>query len=250
MTFVPGSFPYLANSVKMMIEEGCEKIACNYAYEPTYTAEDARLLFYEVKKLADWIIDNHKDVVITMLDNMIGRSNGDDKNFCGGTGNMLAFAPDGKAYPCIRYAPVSIGQEKAANICLGDCREGLYKTEHQQAVKASLDAITMSSQSPGKCLSCPVASGCGWCSGLNYELFGTANKRHTGICLVHKARVLATCYYYTRRYLELGDVLPKRINLPLEEAYDLIGNDAVKELCLLEMNAAMKYLTETGGMTQ
>lgn len=40
MTFVPGSFRYIADSIKMMLDEGCTDIACNYAYEPVYTPAD------------------------------------------------------------------------------------------------------------------------------------------------------------------------------------------------------------------
>lgn len=32
----------------------------------------------------------------------------------------MAFDPDGNAYPCIRYSPISIGKEKANKIIIGD----------------------------------------------------------------------------------------------------------------------------------
>lgn len=49
MTFVPGSFQYIADSIKMMLDEGCVEIACNYAYEPVYTPEDGRTLYEQMQ---------------------------------------------------------------------------------------------------------------------------------------------------------------------------------------------------------
>lgn len=234
MTFIPSSFQYIFDSIKLMLNEGCEQIHCNCAFEPTYTITDAAMLYKQLCKTADYVIDHGLDVYISILDETAGMPVLDDQNFCGGTGAMLSFAPDGKAYPCIRYAPISIGKEKAKSVCLGDCYHGLYITEHQQKLKAELDAITKSSQSPQKCLDCAVASGCGWCSGYNYECFGTANKRSTNICLAHKARVLACCYYYNKRHLTIGDCLPKHIYLPFEEAVQLIGELDALQLFHLE----------------
>ena len=150
---------------------------------------------------------------------------------------MLSFAPDGKAYPCVRYAPISVGAALAEPMCLGDCYTGLYTTEKQRETKAMLDAITRTSQSPEKCLSCPVATGCGWCSGYNYESCGTPNCRNTNICLAHKARCLAVCYYVNKCSLIIGDTKPKKIYLPREEAVQLIGEDATAALWALAEEA-------------
>ena len=76
------------------------------------------------------------DVVVTILDSLLGGKAKDDKNFCGGTGAMLSFAPDGSAYPCIRYAPISIGVEKAKKVRFGSVYDGLYVTDEQKRVKA------------------------------------------------------------------------------------------------------------------
>lgn len=123
----------------------------------------------------------------------------------------------------------------------------MYVTDEQIKTKELLDSITLTSQSTDECINCPVASGCGWCSGYNYELFGTPNKRATHICLAHKARVLASCYYYNRRYLQMGDCEPKAIYLPRSEAIDLVGESAANELWALQEQAAEKFEKEKGG---
>lgn len=244
MTFVPGSFRYIADSLIMMLKEGCTEIACNYAYEPEYTPEDGRALYEQLKKVSDYIIGHCLDATITILDSLLGGPEKDDKNYCGGTGAMLSFAPDGSAYPCIRYAPISIGAEKAGRVCLGNIHDGLYKTAQQQQVKKDLDSITRTSQSPQKCLDCPVSAGCGWCSGWNYELYGTANRRATSICWAHKARVLASSYYFNRRYLSIGDCLPVCDRLSDDDALRILPMADLSELRNIERKALEKFAEE------
>lgn len=244
MTFVPGSFRYISGSLIMMLKEGCTEIACNYAYEPEYTPEDGRALYEQLKKVSDYIIGHCLDVTITILDSLLGGPEKDDKNYCGGTGAMLSFAPDGSAYPCIRYAPISIGAEKAGRVCLGNIHDGLYKTAQQQRVKKDLDSITRTSQSPQKCLDCPVSAGCGWCSGWNYELYGTANRRATSICWAHKARVLASSYYFNRRYLSIGDCLPVCDRLSDDDALRILPMADLSELRNIERKALEKFAEE------
>ena len=153
---------------------------------------------------------------------------------------MLSFAVDGKAYPCIRYMPISIGDKKASKICIGDCFHGIYKTDEEKKIKEDFDKITRKSQSPEKCMSCPISTGCGWCSGYNYELYGTANKRSINICWSHKGRVLASCYYYSKRHIKIGDVDAKKINLPYEEAVEILGKEEADYLFNLEKQAFNK----------
>ena len=248
MTFVPDSVKYIYPSVKMMVNEGCKIIHCNFAYEPVYTREDASNIYFALKDLSNWLIENKSDVYITMLNDDTGHpmSPSDNNNYCGGTGAMLSFAPDGKAYPCIRYAPISVGKEKAAPMCLGNCFDGLYKTKHQQDTKTMLDAITRESQSAKECFECPVAMGCGGCSGYNYECFGTPNHRSTNICYAHKGRVLASYYYANKRYIELGDVEPRPIYMPYDEVVGIIGVEAATELFELQKMAIAKL--QKGGV--
>ena len=51
MTFVPNSFSYIYPSIKMMVEQGCKEIHCNYAHEPEYTEADAAALYWELKRV-------------------------------------------------------------------------------------------------------------------------------------------------------------------------------------------------------
>ena len=240
MTFTPGSIQYMVDSVKMMINNGCDDVLCNFAYEPEYTKSDANNIYMELSRLADWLIENNKNVYVSILDDRLGNRVDlvdDNTNYCGGTGNMLAFSSDGKAYPCVRYMPISIGTEKASKICIGDCFHGIYNTKEAKAIRSELNSITYTSQSTKDCINCPISEGCGWCSGYNYELYGTANKRFTGICYAHKARVLSACYYYNKRAIILNDYEPIHVNLPYYEVIDILGKEEADNLFALEKEA-------------
>ena len=238
MTFVPESFKYIYDSIKYMMSLNLDVLYCNYAYEPYYTEHDASVLFDQLVKVADYAISVKYDREISILDPTIGTSSAidDNNNYCGGNGNTLCFGTDGKAYPCLRYAPVSLGEEKAEKMCVGDFY-GIYNTKHSVEIKDYLDLITYKSQSPDKCLTCPVATGCGWCTANNYDMLGDTNKRVTNICWAHKARVLVCCYYYNKRFLKLKDVLPKQVNLPEEDALQIISKEEWDVLKKLEQEA-------------
>ena len=156
----------------------------------------------------------------------------------------------GELYMCLglgnEHAPISIGEEKSKKVRFGSVYDGLYVTDAQRQAKAELDAITLTSQSSQECLECPVSAGCGWCSGLNYEMYGTANKRFTGICWAHKARVLASAYYHNRRYLEIGDCLPIKAALPEADAQKILPLQEYDEFLLIERKALAKFADAAG----
>ena len=69
MTFVPQSFPYIADSIKFLISESIQDIFCNYAYEPYYNQKDAEEFYYQMKEVSDYLFDNNlKDIYISCLD--------------------------------------------------------------------------------------------------------------------------------------------------------------------------------------
>ena len=145
MTFVPSSFPMMAEAILFMLDQHPDFIAANYAYEPVYTAGDATVLYHQLQIVSDHLINNRLDLHVSIIDSNIGYpvDKADDKNYCGGSGAMLAFDPDGKAYPCLRYCPISIGKEKASKICIGDAM-GIYNTPSSIKIGDYLDSVTLS----------------------------------------------------------------------------------------------------------
>lgn len=113
---------------------------------------------------------------------------------------------------------------------IGNIDDGIGKIKEHKARCDELNCITRLSQSPKECLECPVSVGCAWCSGYNYQIFGTPNKRATFICDMHKARVMAN-YYYQNSILKKNNIneripflLPKEDALRIisQEEYDLL----------------------------
>ena len=152
----------------------------------------------------------------------------DNTNWCGGDGAMLAFDPNGIAYPCLRYMPSSLGNDQLPFI-IGD-DEGIYKTSYQRKVKEELNAITRRSQSTDECFYCPIGTGCAWCSAWNFQLYGSVNKRCTRICPTHKARALANVYYWNKKYIQDGVKKHKELYLPKEECLKIISAEEYNNL--------------------
>lgn len=225
MTLSPDNINFVFPALVNLWENDYNFIYCNCIYEKGWTIEHAKILYYELKKVADYLLDNHleriKGTSILNLD-LSQQKNISDKNFCGGDGNMLAVDYKGDLYPCLRYMESSIGQSQLPYI-IGNVNDGIGYNQQTKDMIAGLD-VTYKSQSPQECIDCPVSSECGWCSALNYQEFGTINKRTTYTCLMHKARVLANYYYQNK----MGGNYPFLINK--QDAIDIIGEDETNYL--------------------
>ena len=225
MTLSPDNINFVFPALVNLWENDYNFIYCNCVYEKGWTIEHARILYNELKKVADYLLDNHleriKGTSILNLD-LSQQKNISDKNFCGGDGNMLAVDYKGDLYPCLRYMESSIGQNQPPYI-IGNVNDGIGYNQQTKDMIAGLD-VTYESQSPQECIDCPVSSECGWCSALNYQEFGTINKRTTYTCLMHKARVLANYYYQNK----MGGNYPFLINK--QDAIDIIGENETNYL--------------------
>ena len=225
MTLSPDNINFVFPALVNLWENDYNFIYCNCIYEKGWLLLHAKILYYELKKVAVYLLNNHleriKGTSILNLD-LSQQKNISDKNFCGGDGNMLAVDYKGDLYPCLRYMESSIGQNQSPYI-IGNINDGIGYNQQTKDMIAGLD-VTYKSQSPQECIDCPVSSECGWCSALNYQEFGTINKRTTYTCLMHKARVLANYYYQNK----MGGNYPFLINK--QDAIDIIGEDETNYL--------------------
>lgn len=225
MTLSPNNINFVFPALVNLWENEYNFIYCNCIYEKGWTIEHAKILYYELKKVADYLLNNHlervKGTSILNLD-LSQQKNISDKNYCGGDGNMLAVDYKGDLYPCLRYMESSIGQSQSPYI-IGNVNDGIGYNQQTKDMIVGLD-VTYRSQSQQECLDCPVSSECGWCSALNYQEFGTINKRTTYTCLMHKARVLANYYYQNK----MSGNYPFLINK--QDAIDIIGEDETNYL--------------------
>ena len=225
VTIAPENLHNLNKIVKFFVDEGMEEINANTVFEEEWTEEQAQEFYRELKKMADYLLSLDHEVYVGLFRDELFNpmSEEENSNFCGGTGAMLSFDPDGIAYPCIRYMPSSLGDD-APPITIGTV-DGIFETEEDKETKRCLDCITRRSQSTDECWNCPIASGCAWCSRWNYQLYGTPDKRCTRICPMHKARSLANVYYWNKYYHKNNMDKHFEMHLPKEEALKFISED-------------------------
>lgn len=225
VTIAPENLHNLNKIVKFFVDEGMEEINANTVFEAEWTEEQAQEFYRELKKMADYLLSLDHEVYVGLFRDELFKpmSEEENSNFCGGTGAMLSFDPDGIAYPCIRYMPSSLGDD-VPPITIGTV-DGIFETEEDKETKRCLDCITRRSQSTDECWNCPIAAGCAWCSGWNYQLYGTPDKRCTRICPMHKARSLANVYYWNKYYRKNNMDKHFEMHLPKEEALKFISED-------------------------
>ena len=81
---------------------------------------------------------------------------------------MIAFDYNGNIYPCLRYMNSSLNNNQKALIVGNICHDLCFNEEEQNNFNLVTN-ITRRSQSTDECFYCPIAKGCAWCSGYNYE---------------------------------------------------------------------------------
>ena len=237
ITIAPANVEFTSEAIQSIIENGYDDIAINCVFEEGWTKEHATILYYELKKIADYMIEN--DLVethtVTMFeeDSFMPLEETDNQNWCGGTGAMIAVDWKGDIYPCLRYMESSLGGSQPPMI-IGNVKDGFMKKQCEKDCVACLQSITRRSQSTDECFYCPIAKGCAWCSAYNYQVFGTANKRATFICIMHKARALANVYFWNKWYHKTGQNKIFENNMPEEWALKIIDKNELN--CLNKLS--------------
>ena len=237
-TIAPGNVHLFAEAVRhLVLEEGVETLNCNCVYEEGWTLEHARELYRQLKQTSDMLRESGTDTYVSILDWEAGEPlpETDTQNWCGGDGRMLAFDVDGTVLPCMRYSSISIDNRPSFRI--GDVECGIARRADDRERLEVLKGITRQSQSEQKCLDCPIASGCAWCTAYNYERTGTPNKRVTYICNMHQARVLAQCYHHNMLHRKDPAHAPKAMHIPEDWAVEIVGREEYRRLVELAQEA-------------
>jgi uncharacterized protein len=234
VTMAPENLRYLCEATIHLFSLGYLFLHCNVVFEDVWKTEHAKLLYSELKELADIILDRelYKNHNTSMFSESIGMPipPEENDNWCGGTGNMMAIGTDGICYPCLRYMEYSFANKESKPMIIGNIYDGIADAGESK-VRQCLKCITRRTQSTDECFNCPVARGCAWCSAYNYDCFGTPDKRTTFHCSMHKARVLANVYFWNSLYHKLD--LEKRFafHMPDQWALEIIDGE---ELDLLK----------------
>lgn len=237
MTLAPENIEYTYEAVKNLIENDYNDIYLNCVYEEGWTLNHAKILYKQLKLIADYLLENNlwDKIALSIFDEryFMPKNEEDMKNWCGGAGDMLAIDYKGDLYPCIRFMESSLGT-KTKPIIIGNVNTGIMSNKHECDNVSCLQCITRRSQSTDECFYCPIAEGCSWCTAYNYQVFGTPDARATFICTMHKARALANAYYWNKIYRIAEPTKRFRIWIPENWALEIIDEDEWNFLKWLE----------------
>jgi radical SAM peptide maturase (CXXX-repeat target family) len=202
-TFSSDDLKYLKDSIISLWNKGITEVASNVIFEDVWKEKDDLLLEEQLIELADYVIENHlfDKYTCTFFDENIGGFYDEEykrRTWCG-AGKMLAVGPNGNIYPCIRYKDYSLN--KHSEWLFGTVDNGI----DMERVRPFMAALNMY-QSDDECLNCEVAVGCAFCQGFNYDEaeVPTNFSRAKYICKMHKARVRANDYYFSKLYNLFG----------------------------------------------
>lgn len=238
MTLAPSNIKYTFDAIKNIVDLGYKELHLNCVYEEGWTNADALVLYEQLKKVADYLIedrDKFDNIYFSIFDEHYFRPKSvtSNENWCGGTGSMISCDYKGDIYPCIRYMESSLG-DSIKPVKIGNVDTGIMKTPEDIETVRAMRAVTRRSQSTDKCFYCPIAEGCSWCSAYNYQTFGTVNKRATFICPMHIARALANAYLWNKANREFYPDRRFKIYVPEAWALEIISKDEWDMLKSLE----------------
>ena len=162
VTISPENLELMEDIFDFFLSKGCKSIHANPVFEHKWTIEEAQLYYCILIRLAERLLQT-EGAESTLFSENRGRPllSTDTWNWCGGTSAMLAFDPEGKAYPCLRYMSSSLGTDREP-IIIGNT-DGIYNTPETKAIYDDMQKVTRQSQSTQECIDCPIAAGCAWC---------------------------------------------------------------------------------------
>lgn len=241
MTLAPGNISHLCESVIDFINHDMKSINVNCVFEEGWNPSTAQIEYYQLKQLADYIIDNNLENIFISIFRERQEDKNDinmDSNSCGGSGSMLSIRPNGQFYPCIRYMPTSVGND-VRDLCLGSVQSGMTGRSEGSDILEEMDRNTRRGQTNDICFNCPIGNSCAACSALGQTVFGNFAKKTTFHCIQVIAEALANVYYWNRLLLKHPeyDVDVRVNNVPDKWAKMIISQDELDELKLLECAA-------------
>ena len=224
-TFASDDLPYLKESIIHLWNLGLTKVPANVVFEDVWKEGDDAILEQQLRELADYALEHDlwQTHVCHFFSDLAGSPLAPEqlgRNWCGAGHHMLAVDHQGKIYPCVRFMDYSLNNRKS--IVFGDVYEGIDPDRMRPFA-----ALDIPSQSPAECLECEVAGHCAWCQGYNYDMAETDTiyQRATFICKMHKARVRANDYYFSRLARLKNERQPRRHDRTL---FFILADDSVR----------------------
>ena len=248
MTMAPSNITYVFEAVKNLIELKYDEIYLNCVYEKGWEPKHATELYNQFKQVTDYMIDEgyFENTYLSYFDDggFHPMGENENQNWCGGTGSMIAVDYKGDIYPCLRYMESSIGDE-IEPLVIGNVENGFMYDKKTKDTVNDLRNITRRTQSTDECYYCPIAQMCSWCSAYNYQEFGTANKRATYICIMHKGRTLSNIYYWNKGFKKYAPWFKFASWIPKQYALEIISEEEYNMLLSL-----IKFTDEDKALTK
>lgn len=237
ITVVPDNLHLLVDAIKNFIDIGFTRIVCNSVFEKDVWTDEACGEYYQqLVLLADYLIDNGfaDNIVFSQFnkDRYIPEDPKDLCNRCGGNGEMLNLGVDGYIHNCYRYNRSSLGDNQEP-LYIGHVDRGIGITDKDKANIALMKSCNRRAMSDDECFNCPIAKGCDYCNGYNYELYGTPCKRTKFHCHVHVAEALANNYFFNKQHHMLGDTEREELLVPEDMAITIISKSEYDKLIKL-----------------
>lgn len=240
LTISPDNVQYFYDSILSMIDSGITILQFGLTSEEGWTVEHARVYYQQLKKVADYIIDNDlfDKLVIPQFVEPIRRSDSED-NWCSANINKsLSMDPDGNLFTCIRFMQSSLSSRKPLSI--GTVHDGIGQTEDALNNIQCIQCLNRRKVSNDKCYYCPISNNCMWCCAYSYEKYGDLTKRATFVCQMNIALSLINNYFLNRfaeKQQQNGNDeyafnrLP--LNCPYDWAVDIIGDEEYENIIKL-----------------
>lgn len=244
VTFASDDLPFLKDSIVELWDSGVVDIAANVVFEDVWKENDDRVFEQQLISLADYILDNklYNTYSCTLFDDYIGEPYSKEQlsmTSCG-AGKMIAVDGYGKIFPCMRYKSYSLNNHE--EWIIGDVDKGINFERLRPFIGATIEL-----QSDEECLNCNVATGCSFCLGLNYDEAKTPTnyERNKYICKMHKARVRANNYYFSKLY-NLYGIERKNFKNEQYKLYFLLSSNYVN-YCSEDTGTSknVKYMNES-----
>lgn len=203
ITISPLNVDYVSQGFKNMIQLGFNNIYANCVFENVWNnSNDIKKYYQELKKIADYIINNNlQDKIYFRIFDPDNYSPLDiqkiNDQWCGTTSNMFSLDWKGDIYTCLRFMESSLGND-APPLIIGNVEHGIGQTDSEKQILENFKNYTKKNISKKECLECPIETGCAWCAGCSYQMTGNLCHRTTTICECHKAECLATIYFYKK----------------------------------------------------
>lgn len=210
VTFASADLKYLKDSLIFLNSLGIPEIMATLVNEDVWSDGDEVIYERQLCELADYMIENDcpTDFAGGQFSENIGlpyTKNRLKVNWCNCGENNFEIDFKGDLYPCVRFLPFTLSKNERS---IGN----IYKGVNINKLRP-FEVLNFVNQSTEECLKCPVANGCGWCVGNNYnnDAGNTIFSRSTAICKMHKARARANDYYWAKLRTHKGVV---RKNIP------------------------------------